>query len=1303
MASGNITVPVSHGEKPEKFGGANFKQWQSKMLFYLTTLQLAKFLKDPPGPVEGESEMAKEEREQTWLSGDFLCKNYLLGGLDNTLYNVYQGMTSAKILWESLEKKYKTEDAGQKKFVVGRFLDYKMVDSRTVMSQLGELQLIIHEILDEGMKVCETFQVASIIEKLPPSWKEFRSYLKHKKKQMSLEDLSVRLRIEEDNKMSEKASYKTMESKANIIEGVKGSKKRKNSAADSGNKKFKGKCYNCGKSGHMSKDCRSKKSQDKGKKKKNEAHVTEGEQLTDDISEMELSAVVTEANIVGNPREWWVDTGATRHICADSKMFSMYQKVDGGDHLTMGNSSTSQVVGQGTVVLKMTSGKELTLKNVLHVPDIRKNLVSGSLLSKAGFKLVFVSDKFVLTKNDMYVGKGYLTEGLFKLNVMTVNRANNKASSSAYIIVSQNVWHGRLGHVNYDTMRKLINMDLIPKFAIDSQHKCEACVEAKMHRTSFHSVERSSEPLELVHTDVCDMNIVQTRGGKKYFVTFIDDSTRFCYVYLLRSKAEAIESFVHYKNEVENQLGKKIKRIRSDRGGEYVSPFGEYCSVHGIIHETTAPYSPQQNGIAERKNRTLKEMMNAMLTSSGLPQNLWGEALLSANYVLNKLPHRRLDKTPYELWKGFVPSYKYLKVWGCLAKVMVPKPKKVRIGPKTVDCIFIGYARNSSAYRFLVHKSEIPDINPEMIIESRNATFFEETFPCKERQRTVSLKRTIDTVKDSDQTDQESDQRVNAETIEPRRSKRARTSKSFGPDFLTYLLENEPQSYKEAMASPEAPLWKEAINSEIDSILQNHTWELVDLPPGCKPLGYKWIFKRKMKTDGSIDKYKARLVIKGYRQKEGLDYFDTYSPVTRITSIRMLIAIAAIFGLEIHQMDVKTAFLNGELDEEIYMEQPEGFSVPGQEQKVCKLVKSLYGLKQAPKQWHEKFDKEMLSNGFKTNECDKCVYTKSTQKGYVIVCLYVDDMLIIGSNHDMIQSTKNVLSSKFDMKDMGIADVILGIKISRTSDGYILSQTHYIEKILDKYIKGDLNVARTPVDLTLHLSKNTGSGISQLEYSRIIGSLMYLTNCTRPDIAQAVNRLSRYTSNPGHNHWKAIVRVLRYLRETSKYGLHYERYPAVLEGYSDANWISDTVDSKSTSGFVFTLGNAAVSWKSSRQTCIARSTMESEFIALDKTAEEAEWLRNFLEDIPSWPKPVPAISIHCDSQSAIGRAQNTMYNGKSRHIRRRHNTIRQLLSSGIITIDYVKSKENLADPLTKGLPREQVEKSSRGMGLKPIF
>ena len=514
-------------------------------------------------------------------------------------------------------------------------------------------------------------------------------------------------------------------------------------------------------------------------------------------------------------------------------------------------------------------------------------------------------------------------------------------------------------------------------------------------------------------------------------------------------------------------------------------------------------------------------------------------------------------------------------MWGCLAKVVVPTPKKVKIGPKTVDCIFVGYAQNSSAYRFLVYKSEIPDIHKNTIMKSRNASFFEHVFPCKFEEGPSSSKRTFETMNEDSQ-DQEQEQEEEVED-EPRRSKRIRTEKSFGPDFLTYMLESEPHSYKEAVNSLEGSLWKEAIKSEIDSILQNHTWELVDLPPGSKPLGYKWIFKRKMKTDGTIDKYKARLVIKGYKQKEGLDYFDTYSPVTRITSIRMVLAIAALRNLEIHQMDVKTAFLNGDLDEEIYMEQPEGLVAPGQEKKVCKLVKSLYGLKQAPKQWHQKFDSVVLANGFKINECDKCIYVKNTVNGYVILCLYVDDMLIIGSDDEMIKSTKAMLSTRFDMKDMGLADVILRVKILRTSDGLVPSQSHYVDKILDKFSNDDSGVARTPIDVNLHMSKNRGESVSQLEYSRVIGSLMYLMSCTRPDIAYAVSKLSRYTSNPNGDHWKGIVRVLRYLRYTRDYGLHYIRYPAILEGYSDANWISDVKNSKLTSRYVFTLAGAAIS------------------------------------------------------------------------------------------------------------------------------
>ncbi|KAD3640816.1 hypothetical protein E3N88_30039 [Mikania micrantha] len=270
-------------------------------------------------------------------------------------------------------------------------------------------------------------------------------------------------------------------------------------------------------------------------------------------------------------------------------------------------------------------------------------------------------------------------------------------------------------------------------------------------------------------------------------------------------------------------------------------------------------------------------------------------------------------------------------------------------------------------------------------------------------------------------------------------------------------------------------------------------------------------------------------------------------------------------------MDVKTAFLNGDFEEKIYMEQAEGFSAPGQEGKVCKLVKSLYGLKQAPKQWHQNFDQVMLNSGFKMNECDKYVYVKNKRRGYVILCLYVDDMLIIGNDDQMIKSTKDMLKARFDMKDMGLADVIPGVKINRTQNGLELSQSHYVDKILEKFNSGDTNVAQTPVNTTQHLSKNTGEGVAQLEYSRVIDSLMYLMTCTWPDSAYAMSRLSRYTSNPSSEHWKSMTRLLRYLRYTRNYGLHYGRNPAVIEGYSDVNWISDMKDPKSTSGYVFTL------------------------------------------------------------------------------------------------------------------------------------
>lgn len=401
----------------------------------------------------------------------------------NALYNVYYQVKTTKELWEMLDKKYRAEDAGLKKFIVGRFLDFKMEDSKSVMSQVQELQLLLHDIHAEGMSLSESFQVATMIEKLPPLWKDFKNYLKHKRKEMRLEDLIVRLRIEEDNKSTEAKASK-MEAKVNIVESSFKGKKRKFEMKQQpqqcqqppNKKKFKGTCYNCGKPNHMAKDCR------KPKKANPQANVVQERLVPFDFSELDLSAVILEANLVDNPNEWWVDTGATRHICSDKRMFSTYTQSI-GRKLYMENSATSEVVGTGKVVLKMTSGLKVILVDALHVPDIRKNLVSGSLLVKHRFRLVFESNKVVLTKNDHFIGKGYLDENLFKLNVMAIRQndvESNKDKSSIYLLECSHLWHVRLGHVNFNTLQRLMKLELLPKHNVDPTHKCEICVEAKM-------------------------------------------------------------------------------------------------------------------------------------------------------------------------------------------------------------------------------------------------------------------------------------------------------------------------------------------------------------------------------------------------------------------------------------------------------------------------------------------------------------------------------------------------------------------------------------------------------------------------------------------------------------------------------------------------------------------------------------------------------------------------------------------------------------------------------------------------------
>ncbi|GKB35736.1 retrovirus-related pol polyprotein from transposon TNT 1-94 [Tanacetum coccineum] len=578
----------------------------------ITTLALRWFLKETVPQVEllpngNPLRHRLAKLGKAWKLSDFLCHNYVLNGLIDPLYNVYCKTTTAKELWESLERKYKTEDAGTKKFVVARFLDYKMVDSKSVVSQVQDLQVLLHDIHAEGMTLSETFQVAAYL---------YESYLQAGMNPYTPDSAKA-------NMVEHAGSSSRFNSKGNKKDKKKNDKKGKGKSeylapkAGIVKQKFQGTCYNCDQPGHRAANC-------KMPKRVNPRQANMVDENVDMIAMVsDVCAMISEVNLVGtNNSGWWIDTGATRHVCADKSMFHSFRVVGNGQKLYMGNSATADIKGEGDVILKMTSEKELKLTNVLYVPEIRKNLVSGWLLNKFGFRLVFESDKFVLSKNQMYVGKGYAVDAMFKLNVMVVKNDINKMNSSAYLIESSNVWHGRLGHVNFNSMRRLIKFNSIPNFHIDSKYKCETCVEAKLTRTSFKSVKRTTEPLDMIHTDICDLKSLPTKGGNKYFITFIDDCTKYCYVYLLKSKDEAIDKFVLYKTKVDNQLGKKIKVVRSDRGGEYVAPFAELCAKHGIRHEFTAPYSPQQNSIAERKNRTLKEMVTAMLISSGLSQDM---------------------------------------------------------------------------------------------------------------------------------------------------------------------------------------------------------------------------------------------------------------------------------------------------------------------------------------------------------------------------------------------------------------------------------------------------------------------------------------------------------------------------------------------------------------------------------------------------------------------------------------------------------------------------------------------------------
>ncbi|GJU98245.1 putative RNA-directed DNA polymerase [Tanacetum coccineum] len=521
---------------------------------------------------------------------------------------------------------------------------------------------------------------------------------------------------------------------------------------------------------------------------------------------------------------------------------------------------------------------------------------------------------------------------------------------------------------------------------------------------------------------------------------------------------------------------------------------------------------------------------------------------------------------------------------------------------------------------------------------------------------------------------------------------------------------DEPANYKEAMASPEAAKWKEAMKSEIQSMYDNQVWNLVDTTTGLKTVGCKWIFKKKTDMDGKVHTYKARLVAKGYTQTHGIDYEKTFSPVAKIKSIRIMLAIVAFHDYEIWQMDVKTAFLNGKLTEDVFMTQPEGFENAKYPKRVCKLQKAIYGLKQASRSWNLCFHEKVTQFGFSRSEDESCIYVKISGSIVVFLVLYVDDILHIGNDIPILQSVKDWLGKCFVMKDLGDAAYILGIKIYRDMSKRLigLSQDTYLDKILKRFKMDNSKKGNLPlhdgIKISSDLCPKTNDELdkmSRVPYASAIGSIMYAMTCTRPNVSFALSMVSRHQQNPGEGHWTVVKNILKYLRNTKDRFLVYGREKELrVNGYCDASWQIDKDYSKSQFGWVFLLNGGAVTWKSSKQDIVADSTCESKYIAACEASKEAIWMNNFIGDLGVVPTVQDPIQIFCDTESVVALTKEPKDHGKSKHIERKYHFVRSKVEEGHVIVKDIRSEDNPADPFTKALAKSKHDEHAKSIALK---
>ncbi|KAL6313697.1 hypothetical protein AAG906_010115 [Vitis piasezkii] len=727
---------------------------------------------------------------------------------------------------------------------------------------------------------------------------------------------------------------------------------------------------------------------------------------------------------------------------------------------------------------------------------------------------------------------------------------------------------------------------------------------------------------------------------------------------------------------------------------------------HGILHQSSCVDTPSQNGVAERKNRHLLETARALLFQMKVPKQFWADAISTACFLINRMPSTVLnDQIPYSILFPKNTCY-----------VRDVRPSVTKLDPKALKCVFLGYSRLQKGYRCFS-----PDLNKYVVStdvvfsedtpfysspsnseseEGENWLIYQETIPSTPTDSSEQPHAVVDLlpapakppIVQEYSRHQETKDTCPAPTsslsdppsdldlpIGLRKGKRQCKSVYSIANFVSYdhlspsssafvaSLDSVsiPKTVKEALNHPG---WYNAMLEEIQALEVNHTWNLVDLPIGKNVVGCKWVFAIKVNPNGSVARLKARLVAKGYAQTYGVDYSDTFSPVARLASIRLIISIAASQHWPLHQLDIKNAFLHGDLQEEVYMEQPPGFVAQGEYGKVCHLRKSLYGLKQSPRAWFGKFSEVIQEFGMNKSKVDHSVFYRQSANGIILLVVYVDDIVITRNDCAGISSLK----------------------------------LKYVLDLLAETGKMEAKPCSTPMIPNVHLTKDDGDPFDNPErYKRLVGKLNYLT-VTRPDIAYAVSIVSQFMSAPTVKHWAALEQILCYLKRAPGLGILYSNHGhAQIECFTDADWAGSKADRRSTTGFCVFVGGNLVSWKSKKQNVVSRSSAESEYRAMVQATCEIMWLYHLLIEI-GIKTPMPA-KLGCDNQATIHIASNPVYHERTKHIEVDCHFIREKIQENLISTGYVKTGEQLGDIFTKALNGTRVEYFCNKLGMINIY